>query len=161
MKRFHAINICRFSYTVHKVIIMKSKISVFKTVAIAVVVIFAAMLAFGIYRYYHTEPSFVKLSEDQLSSAKTIATTALQNSGKNVSDYEVQVMPTRMRGSAAIVSVNFRGNQTTEDYLVDLNSSSIVMHSETEYYGNFSMPQSAPPRNSRWFHTGFMPQKER
>ncbi len=164
MKPFQRINICCFTLIAHKVILMKSKMNKYKILAAVVVVIFAVILAYGIFQHYHFKASFVKLSDTQISEAKSIAIQDLESRGENASDYKVNVMPEMRRNSRgnqteAIAQVSFTKENKEQFYLIDLNSDSIMMRSQTEHYGNFT-PQNEPLKDSRWFHTGFMPRNK-
>lgn len=128
---------------------------IWKTVAIAVVVIFVLVIIGGIIKAYYIRSSFAKPTQAQIDYATKIATDKLKSTGVNTSVFQVHA-GNRMRkfhedGTAkTIIQVMFSNNTTSHTYLVDLNNGEMLLHSETEVYGSWINPENSNRRDP-WY----------
>ena len=117
----------------------EQKQKIWKIVAIAMIVVFAALLAGGLIKAHYIKSSFVKPTQTQIDYATKIAAEKLQSMGGNVSSFQIQA-GRRMRIlhdngiTRTIMQVSFYNNATTHTYLVDIDSGEILSHSETDTY---------------------------
>ena len=113
-----------------------------RVVAIAVIVLFAVIIAVGLIKAHYIKSSFIKPTQAQIDYATKIAAEKLQSTGGNASAFQIQV-GRKMRmlhddGAAkTIIQVSFYNNATTHIYLVDVNSGKVLLHSETDIYSTF------------------------
>ena len=120
---------------------------VWKMVAIAVIIVFALLLAGGLIKAHYIRSSFVKPTQAQADYAAKIASEKLQSTGINPSAFQVQTgrMMRAMHYNAdkkLMLQVSFYNNSTTHTYLVDVTSGEIILHSETDTYIAFGEHQN-------------------
>jgi hypothetical protein len=117
--------------------------NIFKITSIVVVLIFVLIIAAGLIKEYYPSP-WTRPTDSQILAAKTLVASALQSRGENASDYQV-VTANRLRriGTSEhpvrVLQVSASHNQTRHMYLVDINSNTIVMHSEIDIYSNMTV----------------------
>ena len=97
-----------------------------RILAVAVVVLFAVIIAGGLIKAHYIRSSFIKPTQNQINYATKIATEELQSTGRNASAFQFQV-GRKMRKlhddatTKTIIQVSFYNNATTHIYLVDIN----------------------------------------
>lgn len=122
-----------------------------KGISIAFIIIFGVILVFGVLRWYHFKPHHIAVQQSQIDLAKNAVSADLAKAGYNVSDYKIQVADSARgfsrdreqdRMDEKIIQISLFGDSKMHQYLVDADSGSIMMHSETTFYDgmkNFSM----------------------
>ncbi len=120
---------------------MKSN-KMFKMIVGSVVALFILILVLGIVRFYSHESPHVKATEAQLTAVKELVTDDFVKQGKNISAYELEIPP-KLRSerednlTTLIAQVSVENESDSQIYLIDLNTNTIVMHSQTEFYNGF------------------------
>jgi len=115
---------------------------IWKTIAIAVIAVFAVIIIAGVIRTHYIRSSFIKPTQAQIDYATKIATEKLQSAGVNSSGFQMQYGK-RMRKmhngvlNRIIIQVLFYNNSTTHTYLIDVDSGEILLHSQTDMYNSF------------------------
>lgn len=116
---------------------------IWKITAIAVIVVFALLMAGSLIKVYYFRSSFIQPTQAQIDYATKIATEKLKSSGGNLSMFQIHV-GSRMRrshedgGNITILQVSFINNATSHIFLIDVISGKILLHSETEIYGTWA-----------------------
>ena len=119
---------------------------IWKIIAIAVIAIFALIIAGGLIKAHYIRSSFVKPTQAQIDYAAKIATEKLQSSGGNSSMFQIQV-GRKMRRlhedgiNMTIIQVSFNNKVTSHTYLIDVNSGKVLLHSQTDMYIAFGEHQ--------------------
>lgn len=138
------------------------KVHVFwKGISIAFIVLFGAILVFGIVRWHHFKPHHTAAQQSQIDLAKNAVSADLSSAGYNLSDYKIQVADT-VRGFARdqlnknIIQISLFGDSKMHQYLVDADSGKIIMHSETTFYDGMKNLSMGFPKQ-RGFFQGIMP----
>lgn len=134
--------------------------SVWKAIAVLVVVIFVLFIIGGIIKSHHFRSSIVKPAQEQIDYAKAIATEKLQLTGENASAYEIRVAGTMrkipLNGVAQnIIQVSFYSNATTHMYLVNLGSGEVILHSQTDVYKEIGSPKPGCGKDDDKCNKGF------
>ncbi len=115
-----------------------------KIISIVVVFIFMAIVTIGLLKWHNYKSNFILLTPEQITQTKTIALNDLQAHGNDPTQYDLKVA-SKMRimnkeTPARMISQAYFINSTTQQfYLIDLNSSKVIMHSETNYYEPMQM----------------------
>jgi hypothetical protein len=114
----------------------KSNIKVWKTLAIACVVIFCIIVLVSLVKVYHFKSSFTEPTEEQITTAEALIAQAVEQRGDVLDDYEIKVRH-RMRKTSRnqVLQVSLQKEAVHETFLVDLGAEEIVMHSKTESFG--------------------------
>lgn len=119
------------------------KMKAWKIISVIVIMLFALVVVGGLIKAYHFKSSFAKPTQAQIDDAEKIAVKQLQSSGANVSAFQMHA-GNKMRKfsddgvSRNILDVSFSSNSTMHNYLIDLNSGTVLLHSETDFYGKWS-----------------------
>ncbi len=116
-----------------------------KTVKIIVggfIVLFVIALVLGITRYVSHESPHVKPTEAQLTMVKETVVNDLLKQGKNASAYELEILPkfrTEKEENTTILIAQVSAEKVSDAhvYLINVNSNTILMHSQTEFYNGF------------------------
>ena len=111
-----------------------------RRIALMVIVIMVILIAIGeAINFFYFRESFIKPTEQQATTAKSIVSGALQIKGDNLSNYKVIIVENMKKSEDEtdrnLLEVFLFNNSTTHSYLIDLDSYSIVMYKETEVYG--------------------------
>ena len=118
-----------------------SKQKIWKTVSIAVIILFAVIIAGGLIKAFYIRSSFVKPTNEQIDYATKIATEKLKSMHVNASMFQIHAdRMRRMRDDGktrGIMQVSFYNNSTMHTFLVDVNSGEVLLHSETDTYGTW------------------------
>ncbi len=120
---------------------IKQQTNTFKIVAIIVVILFTTMILAGLVRWYHFHNSSIPLTPDQIQATKTIALNDLAARGQDPTHYEFTILPkarimNKETPSKLLAQAYFKNSTLSQFYLIDLNSNTIIMHSQTDYYTN-------------------------
>ena len=119
------------------------KMKAWKIVSVIVIMMFILVVIGGLIKAYHFKSSFAKPTQAQVDDAEKIAAKQMQSSGANVSAFQMHA-GNKMRKfsddgvSRNIIDVLFSSNSTMHNYLIDLNSGTVLLHSETDFYGKWS-----------------------
>jgi len=112
----------------------KKKKNILKIISFAIVSIFIFIILLGGIKEYFLESEHVTLSNNQIMSAKIVVANALQAKGENISDFQVFVSEKiRRRNNDKLLEVCLSDNVTKRIYVVDINSSKIVVQAQTDY----------------------------
>lgn len=116
--------------------------NVWKILSISMIAIFCVFLLFGLIRVYHFKSAFLQITPEQIKLAETIVNADIDNSGDNISNYDVhinnKVRHSGKKGTANIniVQVSLKKKSVTQLYVIDIDKGMIILHSKTELYGN-------------------------
>lgn len=124
-----------------------SSINWWKMAAIAMILVFVIIIISGVIRVNKIRPSFEMPTQEQNDIALQLAGEKLNELGLNASDFKAEVgqimrMPEKKEGKywhrdeqkKQILQVAFSNNSTTHTFLVDINSSMVLLHSQTDFY---------------------------
>lgn len=115
-------------------------INIWKIIAIAVIVLFVATVAFGVVKLHRFKQTLADPTPEQIASAEALATQDLEARGFDPAEYTIKVTP-KVRGmqeageNRNIIQVFAEGNASRHSYLIDTDSNSILLHTQTEVYG--------------------------
>ena len=113
---------------------IKKKKNLLKIIPFAIVGVFIFIILAAGIREYFLESGHVELSDEQLSAAKTVVADALQVKGENISDFQVSISnKVRYRNNDKILEVCLNDSTTRRIYLVDINSSKVVVQAQADY----------------------------
>jgi len=118
---------------------MKTKRNIWKIVSLIFIALFVIVVAAGFLLVSHFRSNLLPPTSEQVTAAEAIVAQDLAANGDDIANYEVTVSPTaRKRTSQTILQVRLTQNATEHLYLLDLESSTILVHSQTTVYGNLS-----------------------
>lgn len=113
---------------------IKKKKNLLKIIPFAIVGVFIFIILAAGIREYFLESERIPLTDTQIMSAQTVVADALQAKGENISDFQVFVSEKiRHRNNDKLLEVCLSDNVTKRIYLVDINSSKIVVQAQTDY----------------------------
>jgi len=101
----------------------------YKITAIIVVAIFVVIIVLGILHEFRPER---KLTQSQILAAKSIISKDLSAKGDNIARYTFSA-DAKHRNDIQIV---LKSNSTIHEYLVNINSSQILIHTQTDIYNS-------------------------
>jgi hypothetical protein len=136
---------------------MLSRLGLWKTIAIIVVLIFAFFIVGGIIKSYHFRSSFVKPTQEQIDYSTKIATDKLKSLGFNPGDYQIHIANMMRKTDEKIdgpnkdniIQIAFFNNQSSHTFIIDVTSGEVLIHSQNDIY-----KQMPKPRNND--HRGFL-----
>lgn len=130
---------------------MNKRRNIWKLVSIALICLFAIVLALGLYREFHFRSSVVQATDAQIQQAKDIALNDLSRRGEDLAGFTFRIS-NRIRPleqGKSIMDVTASNDTVRHTYLIDLNSQTILVYSRTEF--NSAVPKLPESRKSRPF----------
>jgi len=137
---------------------------VWKTIAIAVIVLFVLIVAFGTFRAYTFRSEFKNehhsAQPEQIALAKNSVSQYLIAHNDSISNYNVSSEDIRTMGiddsKKNIIQVSLHKESEIQQFLADTDSGEVVLRTETDFYGWMKNPVSRMPREPRmmmsnWF----------
>jgi hypothetical protein len=117
------------------------KLNAFTIISIIVVVVFILVIVGGLLRFYYVEPTLPNPTDVQLITVKSIIASDLQSKGDSIDNYQFVISKKirhldQNKGTPGTLQVCLYNNLTRHLFLVDINNSEILMHSETEFYNS-------------------------
>ena len=112
---------------------------IWKITAMAVLLITALLIAGGLIKVYYFKSFYIKPTQTQIDYATKIATAKLQSAGSNASAFQVQAGRKMRRlhesgSERTIMQISFNNDITSHEYLIDVNTGEVLLHSETDAY---------------------------
>jgi len=118
----------------------RGTINIWKVIAILFIALFAATLVFSLVKLQRFKQTLADPTDAQLESVRSIVLQDLEGRGFNISDCSVKVAP-KIRGMEEagtdrnIIQVFAISNSSRHNYLIDMDSDMILLHSQTETFG--------------------------
>lgn len=108
-----------------------------KSISLAFIVLFLIILIGGVLRVYKYKSSFISATDEQIDSAKLIATDFFSRAySENISDYNLSVSK-RVRfidNKTRVIQVSLKKDSIRLSYLVDVDAKEVLMQTRTESY---------------------------
>lgn len=128
------------------------KRNVWKILSILFIVLFIFVVISGVWRAYHFRHSFTKATPAQIDIVKGIAMTDLTSKGVNMSDFSFKVSDEirgKPKGSDGlddrqILEVSANNASVRYMYIIDVNSSNILVYSQTIFYDSLNHSEDRP-----------------
>jgi len=118
--------------------VVKKK-NVWKIVLSVFAILVILIIIGGAIKFLFFKESFIKTTNEQITSAKSLVSQALQAKGDNISNYNIKISEkieqSDEKNESNTLQVFLSNNSTMHSYLIDLDSNMIVMHTEKEIYG--------------------------
>ncbi len=117
----------------------KKKYKIWKIALSVLAVLVILIIIGGAIKFLFFKEHFIKPTAEQIASAKSLVSDALQAKGDNISNYEFRVSEkirkSESKNKGNTLNILLSNNSTMHSYLIDLDSNMIVMHTEKEIYG--------------------------
>ena len=137
-------------------------INVWKIIAIVSITLFSLSLVFGMIKAYSFRQVIYSATAEQIDSAKNIVASDLKNSGDSVANYDahindkVRILQSKGLSSRVIqVSLKSRTLPESHTYVVELDGRQILLHSRTEFFGDFNNSRADFKRADARHRRGF------
>jgi hypothetical protein len=122
----------------------KHRHNIWKTVAIVFIAVFVIIIAVGVFRLFHVKDSMTPATDSEVGAAETVVTNEIGLMGENPSDYIIRVSDwvrvirfnqTERRVIEVSLKNNSVANANRHIFLIDANTWTVLMHTETEFFG--------------------------
>ncbi|HLC47073.1 MAG TPA: hypothetical protein VJI75_05055 [Candidatus Nanoarchaeia archaeon] len=126
-----------------------------KSIAVIFLMLFCSIIILGILRWNYYRPSYHSIDSVQKELAMNLISQDMGSSGKNISEYKTLVSNmthkfARGRVNKNTLQVSLYSPSSRHQYIIDIDSGTIVMHSETLVYGWMHNLTSQPEKRG-WF----------
>ncbi len=118
-----------------------SRSKLLKVTSIIIVMIFIVIIGLDLIRESYTESKAIPPTAVQLDAARALIAQALQQSGDNITHYNTTfskklTLANEENHPILILRACLANDTTTHRYIIDMNATTILVHTATEIYRN-------------------------